>query len=96
MDQDISYRLYSRQGAYGQLQDYFLWKVSAVDLGMEIGQGRPFEIRVTVLPGSLSPFTGQVDEWSTLRMDLFVFMEETDRQNFLIAERYDRNSIYAT
>lgn len=94
-DSVLSYRLYSRYGAYGQLEDYYKWIEDGYYQGERIGEGRPYEVRVCLIGGVVDNlFPGIVDEWSTIRMDLFIFVEEQDRQNFLLAERFDLNSIY--
>jgi hypothetical protein len=92
LESALSYRIYSRFGAYGQLEDYFLWAQDAELMGVSVGEGRPFQIRICLVGGQV--INGQVQMWSTLRMDLFIFMENSDRDKFLLAERFDPISIY--
>ena len=89
----MTYRIYSRYGAYGQLEDYFKWIEDGECMGQSVGGGRPYEVRVC-LSGGVVDDLGTIEEWCTLRMDLFVFMEQSDRQNFLLAESFDLHSIY--
>ena len=96
MDQELTYRLHSRHAAFGQVEDYFKWMEDGYRMGERIGEGRPFEVRCCLVGGVTDVLTaGQVDEWCTIRMELFVFMDEVDRKNFLEIEAYDRNFIYA-
>lgn len=76
-------KIYNQYGIYGNLDDYEKYVDDAYSMGEEISRGRPFEIEVKIVGGTVMDFFEVVKE-SCLRIDVYIFDSEMDRDIYLM------------
>jgi hypothetical protein len=73
--------IYNQYGIYGNLDDYDRYLEDSYRMGEELGEGRPFEVEVKIVGGSVINLFEVVKE-SCIRIDVFIFERDVDREKY--------------
>jgi hypothetical protein len=79
------YKLFGQYAAYGEMDAYERWVDDGYEMGDQIGDGRPYEVKVTIVGGGVKNIFEVVHE-SRVRVDVYIFETEYDRQVYLKME----------